>query len=245
MVTGESSKDKEDHTFKALEDQESFQHGGESVGSTSLEIGSESGRRDESEPILFPSSSQIRRHKDGFVIKESASSRSPQTPDSFRDEETLSAPQSPMEGEGSLYSLDVRRPLSNTDQVLMNINSDDPKSFSCMPPESLLFSPSPSNSPKTSLIPPGEPLGKTVNSISSDLKYATLIGSESIETTPITISNNFKSSNSALPDFESLKSRNEPKNVYMSEQPKRTEFSEDSDTFISVDHTKIPNRRPS
>ncbi len=97
-----------------------------------------------SAPVIMRSRSpQVRRHQEGFVLKESLSPHSPHSLDNFHDDrDTLS--QSP-DKDGAIYAFNISRPLSNADVALINLNSSSSNVFSCSPMEidSLPFTPSP------------------------------------------------------------------------------------------------------
>ena len=156
--------------------------------------------RFKSSPVALRRSLQVRRHQDGFVLKESLS---PQSLDHLQDEEMLS--QSPKEG--SIYFLDIVRPLSNTDQALLNLKSEDSKMFSCSPTD-VALSPSPSSSsPKMSVISnnfSGKPIESTnmcvlpINDSNSSVNGTSFGHSE--QSNAVTVSNH--STNSMVNNLE-------------------------------------------
>lgn len=128
-----------------------------------------SGQTSSSSPLMLRRSPQVRRHDRGFVLKES-----PQSPNMFnhspQDEDDPLSQSS--EKDGAIYAaLSIAKPLSNMDQMLFNLNSDDSKMFSCSPTEveSLPFSPSPSNSPKIVSNKPEELSPDSVGLVSVDM----------------------------------------------------------------------------
>ena len=131
---------------------------------TTEDVSSPSSSKDisPSAPVIMRSSPQVRRHQEGFVLKESLSPHSPYSLDNFHDDgDTLS--QSP-DKDGAIYAFNISRPLSNADGALMNLNPSISNMFSCSPMEidSLPFTPSPpkglapvSESDRTCTIPFG------------------------------------------------------------------------------------------
>ncbi len=177
--SGSPGKDEE---FSNSRQKEQYKHEGMSVDSNESSDLSKEHLRTRSSPVSLRRSHQIRRHPDGFMVKESLSPQTSTFLDHLHEEETLS--QSPKDE--SIYSLNVVRPLSNIDQGILRLKSENSKMFSCSPTDVVVpLSSSPSsNSPKMSVMS-NEFSGKHIESM--DMCVTSISNSNTVNSNSSTI----------------------------------------------------------